>query len=108
VGNENGQIQDLDARRKITTKTRRSRSNNNNYSLSPVTVFAVTSFDKKENLAPPLTPRGFFFGRMASLHRHPVRDRIRAAGRQSAGGINRAKNLRHAADRRACVLWPIK
>ena len=64
VGNINGQIQDLDARRKITTKTRRSRSNNNNHSLSPVTQFAVTSFDKKENLAPPLTPRGFFFGRM--------------------------------------------
>ena len=55
-------LQDLDARRKITTKTRRSRSNNNNYSLSPVTLFAVTSFDKKEILAPPLTPRGFFFG----------------------------------------------
>jgi hypothetical protein len=64
VGNKNGQIQDLDARRKITTKTRRSKSNNNNYFLSPVTEFAVTSFDKKENLAPPLAPRGFFFGRM--------------------------------------------
>jgi len=63
LDNENGQEQDLDARRKITTKTRRSESNNNKNALSPVTVFAVTSFDKKEHLAPPLTPRGFLFAR---------------------------------------------
>ena len=59
-----GSIQDLDARRKITTKIKRSRSNYNKNQSQPITVYTVTSFEKKENLAPPLTPRGFFFGRM--------------------------------------------
>ena len=60
LGITNGYLQDLDARRTITTKTTRSRSITIKTPLYPVTEFAIASFDnKKENLAPPLTPRGF-------------------------------------------------
>jgi hypothetical protein len=61
------QTQDLDARRTIITKKIRSRSKTIKY-LSPVTDFAVTSFDKKkEKLAPPHLLRGFLFAACQAL-----------------------------------------
>jgi hypothetical protein len=60
-GNEYGQKQDLDARRIIKTKIRRSKSNNNKKHSEPVIEFAVTSFEKKRKLNPAAIAVGLFF-----------------------------------------------
>ncbi len=60
IGNENGQIQDLDARRKITIKIIRSESNNNK--KDSVSGYRICSylFWKKEKSSPTVNTVGLF------------------------------------------------